>query len=291
MVFTDVFEEGHVEEELKKKHGVEFAEVPFNDGHGQTAYWISRDGAHAYVGTVFGGWYKCKEIRIYPARYRSPSSAPCFKRRNGKGTQTIVSVPVAVYGTFVLKDCLPKFRIGFKDGNIENCNLDNLKMADDSEMKENLKIFSDVYRRHKELVRTLRKIVYRISFEDLEDIVSDAFLRVCLCRVPIEPDRVFGLWFQFAYELSITRKERNRLRYMGTYEAIDWYFHSRDEWEEDLLDLLPEYLRITARLLYEGYGQPEVAEKLGITPSGVSVRLKKIRKILNDEKQKEINLC
>lgn len=73
---------------------------------------------------------------------------------------------------------------------------------------------------------------------------------------------------------------------MGTYEAIDWYFNSFDECDGDVLGVLPDELRITARLIYEGYGQREVGKKLGIAQSCVSAQLKKIRKILHDEKTK-----
>lgn len=284
MVFTDVFEERHVEYELEQKHGVEFAPIPFNDGHGQTTYWISRDGLHVYVGTTFCGWVQCKEIKIYPARYRSNQSAPAFKRRNAKGSQCYVSVPSAVYGAFMLKDEMPRFQLSFKDGNIANCELDNLCVADESVLSINLQKFQEVYRCHSKVTKLVCANVSGITFEQAQDYVSDAFLRMCQSR--IEVVNAFGLWSFLAKENSIRCRKRDRLRF-DVDNILDEATSDDKPFEIGLQKYLPQELVKTLRLLYEGFTQKEIGKMLNIVPSAVSNRLKKIRTIIKQIESKE----
>ena len=68
-------------------------------------------------------------------------------------------------------------------------------------------------------------------------------------------------------------------------EFLDTLYGDEDVWDKlNLIDLsyLPEQLRRIAYLSYLGYDQTEIGEKLGITQSLVSRKLKKIRKELEN---------
>lgn len=274
---NDIFEEGHVEYELEQKHGVEFAPIPFNDGHGKTTYWISHNGLHAYVGTAFGGWVKCKEIKIYPARYRTKQSAPAFKRRNANGLQCWVSVPSAVYGSFILKDEMPRFKLSFRDGDIANCELDNLCLADDSTLAINLQRFQGVYVNHSKVTKIVCAYVSRITAEQAEDYVSDAFLRMCQSKT--EVSNALGLWCFLAKEMAIQGRCKERLRF-DVYNLLDKFLSEEESFEIEMQKYLPPELAKTAQLLYEGYNQREIGKILNVVPSAIGNRLKKVRTII-----------
>lgn len=277
MVYDDVFEEGHVEYELEQKHGVEFAPVPFNDGHGQTTYWISRDGLHAYVGISFGGWVKLKDIRIYPAKYRTSNSVPFFKRRRPNGVQSNVTVPNAVFGAFILKDELPQIKISFRDGNPNNCNLKNLEIAYDSKMVQNLITFKDLYRNHPKVTGIIESQISGISHEEAEDIVSESFLRMCMgCRTKIR--NAMGLWIFKAKQSAISSKQRERLEF-GLPNFTDIALTYQRESNFECPTFLTSELSKIAKLLLEGYNQKEIGKKLNLCQSAINLRVNKIREI------------
>ena len=278
MFFTDVAEDGHVEEVLEKKHKVKYAPIPFDDGHGQTAYWISSDGIHVYVGTHFGGWWKLKEVKIYPAGFRSKSSVPCFKRRNLNGKQCYCAIPQAVYGAFVLKDTIPKFKFKFRDGNIGNCRLNNLVISDDSTLVRNMEKFCELYRmRYNQVVDIVNALNPKEHREKIEDYVSTAFISMCSSRKAIKDG--FKLWIYKSKETTWQSLLKEKINYVEFYPTEALVIESSEfSVQTQLLSCLPPHLYDTMILSYEGYNQYEIAEILGVSQALVNSRLKKIKR-------------
>ncbi len=272
MLFSDIFSEDTVKLELENRHGVEFRLIPFDDCRGQTSYWISRDGRHVYVGVTFCGYTQCKEVKIYPPKYRSANSSASFKRRNNTGKQCYSTIPAAVYGAFICRDGMPRQKIRHRDGDVSNCSAENLFVGADVDITQNMQALKDIYQYHAEIALYIHRIS-KTPFAD--DIASDSFLRMCESRLPIDPTRALSLWVKLSRDRLFTHMRDNRTQPLDDDFFKFWVCENDYDNVIDLLDKLPEVLYDTVYLLSAGYNVREIAKLQNITAGGVRLRLKK----------------
>lgn len=283
MIFDNVYPTATLIPSLSKEYGLRIAVIPFMDCAPDTSYLVSEDGRRVFVSVDFGGYCQVKELQTVPAGKRSKNSAPAFKRRNAHGSRIYATLPAVVYGAFILKDRVPKYKITQIDGNPNNCDYRNLVVADDSKAVQNAKLLSTVYKaKYEKLCRGI-SICYNVSRMSAQDFISDTFLDLCYNRVEIDPDRAERLWFVLAEQKVLAFKTRNRIVYT-IYDAFHDYTDENDAdtkaTVQSLLEKLPEDCGKVARLVLAGYTQREIASKLGCTQSWISQLFIKLKRLM-----------
>ena len=139
-------------------------------------------------------------------------------------------------------------------------------------------------------------MVYRIalvsmrSMQDAEDVVQSVFLKLLEGKCPPEPGHERG-WLATVTVNACRDLLRWRMR--RKTEPLDEQIPFHDPEENALFDAvlkLPQKYRAAVHLHYfEGYTCDEIGDMLGITPSAVSMRLHRARKLLRSELKAVIN--
>lgn len=139
-------------------------------------------------------------------------------------------------------------------------------------------------------------MVYRValvsmrSMQDAEDVVQSVFLKLLEGKCPPKPGHERG-WLATVTVNACRDLLRWRMR--RKTEPLDEQipFHAPEE--SALFDAvlkLPQKYRAAVHLHYfEGYTCDEIGDMLGITPSAVSMRLHRARKLLRSELKEVIN--
>lgn len=283
MVFDKVFPTGSLIEDLGKEYNRRFAVVPFMDCMPNTSYLVSDDGHYVFVSVDFGGYCQTKNIPIIPAGKRSKHSMPAFKRRTARNTQIYNSLAAAVYGAFILGEELPRFKLFNIDGNPNNCSVENLTIADDSSLASNMRLLSGLYKTgYNDCCRSLTRFS-GITQDEAQDLVSDAFIRMCCSTIDIDLDKAAGLWLFLAKQDLMTFKSRNRILY-DLYDILQNFTYENavdEEFDYSLLTAkLPKECRRVIQLILSGYNQYEIAQAIGCSQAWVSKLLSKTKKII-----------
>lgn len=287
MLFDNLYKAEDVAEELEAKHGVRFARIPFDNINGNTEYYISEDGNNVYMTHLVCGWQQCRSVKIYPYGSKTKNSEACFRRRNTNGSQSWATVPSSVYAAFVLGDKMCNFKLVFKDGDHSNCSLTNLHRPGDERIKETIGAFSPVYRHHRRISMILSRQFPELSLEDIQDIVSESYIDMCARNTPAGCRNPYGLLVYKARQaaaLELRRKGRYSVEYpdsLAEPRLCDGHLHERD-----LLNKLGGVYRETLQLVAMGYTYKEISKMLGIVPTAISNRMKKIRILLEHDKQR-----
>lgn len=283
MVFDNVFPSGSVIRFLEQETGCQIAIIPFTDCSPHTSYLVSDDGRNVFVSVDFGEYSQVKAVRIIPAGSRTTNSAPAFKRRNARGCQCFAAIPASVYGAFVLRNEVPRFRLRHIDGNPNNCSVYNLTISDDSILAKNMQRLKEIYTESYDAVCRYLAGSRRISTEDAQDFASDAFIEMCYARIEIDPGKASGLWIFLASRKLTSFKSRNRI----LYSIYDSFADASSECEINgidtyhyLMGLLPETCRHVVQLLLSGYNQREIGLKLGCCQAKVSQLLSQAKNYL-----------
>lgn len=287
MKFENLYKDGEVPGVFDAKHGVRFARIPFHNINGNTEYYISEDGKNVYSTHLVCGWRQCRAVTIYPYGSRTKNSEAYFRHRNTSGTQSWATIPTAVYSAFVLGDRMCNFKLTFKDGDHTNCCLSNLRSPDDEKIKETIGAFSPAYRYHRRICMILARLFPELSLEDIQDIVSESYLDMCARNTPDECRNPYGLLVyksRMAATLELRRKDRHGIECPDSLtepRPCDIHLHERD-----LLNKLDGIYRETLQLVAMGYTYKETSEKLGVVPTAISNRMKKIRTIFEHDQQR-----
>lgn len=286
MVFDDVYPAGQHLPLLEDKYGCRVAVVPFMDCMPNTSYLVCEDGSHVFVSVDFERYCQVKEVKIKSAGQRSTNSRPCFKRRNKNGKQSYVSLPVAVYGAFVLGE-LPKYKIYNIDGDPNNCRIDNLRPVGDLAISEGVNEFANIYERYFDTVVAYLIKHYSISFPDAQDFASEAFLVLCLKSRRIDISCPVGLWICLSKE-QIFKHFRWRPIKCDIQDAL-YDIPSTDISDhvahyQSIIGSLSDRCKIVVRLRASGYTQRECAKMLNCSQSWINKLFKDAKRIiLNDE--------
>lgn len=140
-----------------------------------------------------------------------------------------------------------------------------------------------LYDQHHDMVYRLALVSMR-STQDAEDVVQTVYLKLLETKRPPEPGH------ERAWLAKVTVnacRDLLRWRLRRKTEPLDEQFPFHDPEESALFDAvmkLPQKYRTAVHLHYfDGYSLDEIAAMLGITPSAVSMRLHRARKLLRSE--------
>lgn len=284
MRFDDVYPTDEVIAKLSELSGCRVGVIPFMDCNPSTSYLISEDGKNVFVSIDFGGYCQIRKIPIIDAGKRSKNSKPCFRRRNGNGVQTCVSLASAVYGTFKLGE-IPSFRLSHADGNVNNCHIGNLKISYSSKFYRNIHNFANLYQEG--FYKIVSGIIQfkEVSLAEAEDFASFGFLSLCETRIDVQPDLAQRLWLFLSKRFLRTYYARNRLVY-DIHTAVQRAQILDDAEEEHemqrLTDRLPDNCRKAVMLLVQGYTQREISAIMNCSQANVCNLLKRSRSILKE---------
>ncbi len=170
-----------------------------------------------------------------------------------------------------------KFNFKFRDGDSNNCSLDNLAISEDSLLLKNMNRFKNLY--EKEYYRVFAIVSRRypeIDRQRILDYVSDGFLRVCGSRQIRDP---VGLWVHCATENLWQNLAHEKTVYVAFYPN-DTIASGNAGCGLPDIGFLPQYLYDTAMLVYEGFTQKEACDILGVSQACISSRVKKIRQLI-----------
>jgi RNA polymerase sigma-70 factor (ECF subfamily) len=130
--------------------------------------------------------------------------------------------------------------------------------------------------------------IFRFSFKHIKDrdeasdITQDAFEKLWLCRVDVDPEKVKSWLYTTAYRLVVdaVRKKNIRIKYP------DYVLKHQEKTEDfdvkDIInkafDSLPQVQKTVVLLRdYEGYSYEEIGDITGLKPSQVKVYIYRAR--------------
>lgn len=149
--------------------------------------------------------------------------------------------------------------------------------------------FVPLFDQYHNMVYRLALVTMR-STQDAEDIVQTVFLKLLEAKRPPEPGH------ERAWLAAVTVnacRDLLRWRMRRKTEPLDEQIPFHDPEESALFDAvtgLPQKYRAAVHLHYfEGYTCDEISAMLGITPSAVSMRLHRARKLLRSDLKEVIN--
>lgn len=203
--------------------------------------------------------------------------------------QSYASLPVAVYGAFVLGE-LPKYKIYNIDGNPNNCHIDNLRPVDDSALSDGVNDFANLYERYFDTVVAYLINYYPISFPEAQDFASEAFLILCLKSRQIDISCPVGLWIFLSKKQIFNNFKRSPI--LCDIQDVLYYVSSKDISDcvadyQSIVGTLSDSCKKVVRLLASGYTQYECAKMLNCSQSWINKLLKdakrQISNLLKDE--------
>lgn len=149
--------------------------------------------------------------------------------------------------------------------------------------------FVQLYDQYHNMVYRLALVSMR-SMQDAEDVVQSVFLKLLEGKRPPEPGHERG-WLA-TVTVNVCR-DLLRWRMRRKTEPLDEQIPFCDPAESALFDAvtkLPQRYRVAVHLHYfEGYTCDEIGDMLDITPSAVSMRLHRARKLLRSELKEAVN--
>ena len=146
----------------------------------------------------------------------------------------------------------------------------------------------------KELFEKYRNNLYAAAFNicgnaaDAEDVVKDTFIQYYLLKKEFDNEQHIRAWLirvaiNKAKNTNRTFWRRNKVPLEDYMETLTFETPESEELFETVMKL-PEKYRIVIYLhYYEGYTFPEIAAFLKISPSGVSMRVHRAKKLLKKQ--------
>ena len=146
----------------------------------------------------------------------------------------------------------------------------------------------------KELFEKYRNNLYAAAFNicgnaaDAEDVVQDTFIQYYLLKKEFDNEQHIRAWLirvaiNKAKNTNRTFWRRNKVPLEEYIETLTFETPESEELFETVMKL-PEKYRIVIYLhYYEGYTFPEIAAFLKISPSGVSMRVHRAKKLLKKQ--------
>lgn len=274
---------------LRQRYGVDFATLPLASLNPNTEYLISRDGKHVFMLHQFINKLQILRLRIYPPHHKKGITSPWISLKTSSGCSHLFArVSAAVWCAFVTRSELPKFKIYHRDGNPENCRLENLYTAVERTPRFSHEVTGLLSSRYS-IVSTLQRKFPSFSLPDIDDAVSDAYIDLCIFLTANSRHSLSGLWYNFA---------KQRLMHLPDTADTPIPLESLcrplepsctdTPWDFDPIQFLPPQLRTTAELLADGCTQAEISRAMSVNPKTVYKRTKEIRQHLSQIYQQPI---
>ena len=273
-------------EVFKQMCGCDVRQVVFPH-NGWATYYISEDAR------CFGiKWhrltnkYAAYEMSLATDVYK-PNMMPQYLLRPDLGHQVKVRADRLVYCTFKLgewrKDIQPKY----KDGDRNNCKLDNLYLEseivqDFAPIRNKMERYTELYEQN--FMMVARYIAYcckYIEFEDAKDAAQEAFLWLT------GKDYEFNLghWMKYGKYLGFQHIRKENVDNID-YVPIGRYDNG---YEIDVTEFVTNPTAKKYLELYlEGYEQHEIMRMLGVERSLLSYHIRHSRKIIKEELSQDI---
>lgn len=255
--------------------------------NGWTAYYISEDAR------CFGiKWlrltdkYCCYELSYTTDKYK-PNLMPQFLLRPECGQQVKVRADRMVYCTFVLGEWQSDIQPKYRDGDRNNCKLENLYLESDlvrdfAPIRERMAQYQELYKVN--FMMVARYIAYcckDIEFEDAKDAAQEAFLWLS------GKDYEFNLghWMKYGKYLGFKHIRKENVDNID-YVPIGRYDNGYE------IDVTAFVTNSTAKkyleLYLEGYEQHEIMRMLGVQQGLLSYHIRHSRKIIKEQLSQDV---
>ena len=273
-------------EVFKQMCGCDVRQVVFPH-NGWATYYISEDAR------CFGiKWhrltnkYAAYEMSLATDVYK-PNMMPQYLLRPDLGHQVKVRADRLVYCTFKLgewrKDIQPKY----KDGNRNNCKLDNLYLEseivqDFAPLRERMEKYTPLYEQNFMMVaRYIKYVCKYIELDDAKDAAQEAFIWL----TGKDYDFHLGNWMKYGKFLGF-----QHIRKGGTVDIEYNPVQSLDRAFE--IDVTRYIKNPKAKKYFElylqGYDQADIARMLNMDPTLLSYHIRKSRKIIKEVLSEDI---
>ncbi|MBQ7531865.1 MAG: sigma-70 family RNA polymerase sigma factor [Paludibacteraceae bacterium] len=250
-------------------------------------YYIGKDG------TLFASRYY-NEARYYLVYRIYPVVSQFFRNKDKAytlaSTERIEGVLVQrlVYCTFVLGYWDTKTSILFKDGNHQNCHIDNLTAKVTAGIDsltgkdaDAMRTYQQDYTKHFPTICNYLRWFARLNKQEAEDCTQDAFIRIVEEVARLNRDHFVGYWIVMARKMSL-QYVRQRLIHVDI-DSTKPLWTRAPECGIDLLSILPnETHREIIMLMADGYTMTQVGDMLGMSKSQIDKRQIKAKRILRD---------
>lgn len=248
-------------------------------------YYISKDGV-----MYASRWYT--ESRIWMVYKINAVESPFL--RNKDMVYTLASptdieevlMQKLVYCTFALGEWDNNVSVLFKDGNRQNCNIDNLYPKESDGLTEQhadmMRRFLPDYNKNFASIMNYIQYYYRLTKEEAQDCTEDAFLKMIGRTHDIDLDHFVGYWINMARKMSL-KYVNLRIRKLDLEDVTPTYGLYDHPISIDLLRILTDNSqRDIMELKSDGYTDLQIGEMIGMTKDMVWKRRKKAQKTLRN---------
>ena len=249
-------------------------------------YYIGKDG------TMYSSIYY-NEARYYLVYRINPEVTQFFRNKDKVYTLSSserieeVLAQKLVYCTFALGYWDAKISVLFKDGNHQNCHIDNLTLnvtgidALTSKNADTMRTYLQDYTKHFPTICNYLRYFARLNKQEAEDCTQDAFISIVEKVARLNKDHFVGYWIVMARKMSFQYIQR-RLKYVDI-DSIEPLWTRAHECGTDLLSILPnEKHREIIWLMADGYTMVQVGDMLGMSKSQIDRRQTKAKRILRE---------
>ena len=258
--------------------------------NGWTAYYISEDAR------CFGiKWlrltdkYCCYELSYTTDKYK-PNLMPQFLLRPEFGHQVKVRADRMVYCTFVLGEWRSDIQPKYRDGDRNNCKIENLYLESDlvrdfAPIRERMERSTDVYEQY--FMYVVRYIYYccrgKANFDDAKDAAQESFIYL----TGKDFDFNLGHWMKYGKLLGFHHIKKKE----GVMNIDDAFFlgHRDDAYEIDVTEFVTnQRAKKYLELYLEGYEQHEIMRMLGVQQGLLSYHIRHSRKIIKEQLSQDV---
>lgn len=249
-------------------------------------YYISRKGK-AFVSRPYKGYYVLYELT--PSK--SNGKTPIYYLYTDKGDHHVFTIERLVYCSFVLGEYKKGLKIYFKDGDVMNFDVSNLRVKNllNEDCAQRMINYMEPYSKSFNKIVAYIAWIIDIPKEDAQDIVQDAFIDLLARKKELVARNFIKLWVHHSWEYGVNIWTQRR-----RFQSIDLMEYELGKCdipiELDVLKILGDTPASKCLdLQLHGASMKEIADETGLSLSSIGTTLhrtkNRLRKYLLTDKE------